>query len=85
MFRDRAALDGALQAINVSASPIRAAMEAELTNKFGDRAEQAYARSELFEKRSALMAAWATCLEDSCNASNAVGKEYAAPSGSERQ
>ena len=37
----------------------RAVMEAALSHKLGDAAEQAYARSDLFEKRRALMQAWA--------------------------
>ena len=37
----------------------RAVMEAALAHKLGDAAEQAYARSDLFEKRRALMQSWA--------------------------
>ena len=37
----------------------RAVMEAALVHTFGDAAEQAYARSDLFDKRRALMQAWA--------------------------
>ncbi len=36
----------------------RAVMEAALAHKLGDAAEQAYARSDLFEKRRKLMEAW---------------------------
>ena len=40
----------------------RAVMEAALAHALGDAAEQAYARSDLFNKRRSLMAAWATYL-----------------------
>lgn len=40
----------------------RAVMEAALAHRLGDRAEQAYARSDLFDKRRALMQAWSTYL-----------------------
>ena len=40
----------------------RAVMEAALAHRLGDAAEQAYARSDLFEKRRALMQAWADYL-----------------------
>ena len=39
-------------------SASRAVMEAILAHRLGDAAEQAYARSELFEKRKDLMAEW---------------------------
>ena len=42
----------------------RAVMEAALAHKLGDLAEQAYARSDLFAKRRALMNDWANYLED---------------------
>lgn len=42
----------------------RAVMEAALAHRLGDQAEQAYARSDLFQKRSALMAAWSRYLSD---------------------
>ena len=41
----------------------RAVMEAALAHRLGDAAEQAYARSDLFEKRRALMQEWADYLE----------------------
>ena len=40
----------------------RAVMEAALAHKLGDAVEQAYARSDLFDKRRALMEAWAQYL-----------------------
>ncbi|MYA30650.1 MAG: tyrosine-type recombinase/integrase [Gammaproteobacteria bacterium] len=40
----------------------RAVMEAALAHRLGDQAEQAYARSDLFEKRRQLMAAWSAYL-----------------------
>ena len=40
----------------------RAVMEAALAHRLGDAAEQAYARSDLFQKRRALMEAWAAYL-----------------------
>ena len=40
----------------------RAVMEAALAHRLGDAAEQAYARSDLFQKRRVLMDAWAAYL-----------------------
>ena len=40
----------------------RAVLEAALAHRLGDLAEQAYARSDLFEKRRTLMQAWANYL-----------------------
>ena len=40
----------------------RAVMEAALAHKLGDIAEQAYARSDLYDKRSILMQGWADYL-----------------------
>lgn len=40
----------------------RAVMEAALAHRLGDQAEQAYARSDLFEKRRKLMADWGAYL-----------------------
>ena len=42
----------------------RAVMEAALAHKLGDAAEQAYARSDLFNKRRALMQAWSNYLTE---------------------
>ena len=41
----------------------RAVMEAALAHRLGDLAEQAYARSDFFEKRRDLMKAWANYIE----------------------
>ena len=38
-------------------------MEAALAHVVKNKAEAAYARSDLFEKRRALMASWADCLD----------------------
>ena len=46
-------------------SASRAVMEAMLAHRLGDAAEQAYARSDLFEKRRELMAAWSDYVERS--------------------
>lgn len=42
----------------------REVAEAALAHKVGDAAEQAYARSDLFEKRRKMMAAWAAFLRE---------------------
>ena len=46
----------------------RAVMEAALAHRLGDQAERAYARSDLFEKRRELMAAWTAYLAGSAPA-----------------
>ena len=47
----------------------REVAEAALAHVIGDKAEQAYRRSDALEKRRALMEAWAVCCEpnEKCN------------------
>lgn len=51
--------------------------EAALAHTIGDKAEQAYRRSDALEKRRALMQAWADYIEPSCIKGNIINLAHA--------